>query len=85
MNDMLIGGIAVTSLIAAFLFWRFYQDTRDGFFIYFALAFVLEGVSRLPFVFTDMAAEDRPLMYLVRLAAYALILAAIWRKNRPGR
>ena len=83
--SVILAGASLYGLVAAFLFWRFYQDTRDRFFIYFALAFVLEGASRLPFVFTDLADEDRPFMYLIRLAAYALILAAIWRKNRPGR
>jgi hypothetical protein len=55
MNALLIGGIAATALIAAYLFVRFYQRTGDRFFIYFAVAVLLEGVNRIPKAFVPGA------------------------------
>lgn len=85
MNALLVGGIATTSVIAAFLFLKFYWQTKDSFFLYFAAAFVLEGLNRVPKAFSSDAGEDKPEFYLVRLLAYALILVAIWQKNRTKR
>lgn len=85
MNNLLIGGIAVTGLIAAFIFFRYYLETRDRFFVYFSLAFLLEGLNRIPKAFTADPREDHPAFYLVRLVSYGLILFAIWQKNRSRK
>ena len=42
-NMMLIGGIAVAGIAVALFFLRFWRSTGDRFFLYFALAFVLDG------------------------------------------
>jgi hypothetical protein len=80
MNQMLMGAIAVASLMVGFFFFRFWHDTRDRFFLYFALSFWIEAGNRL----LAGATEDGELFYSVRLLAYGLILLAIWQKNRPG-
>jgi len=82
MNQMLSGAIAVASLTVALFFLRFWRNTRDRFFLFFALSFLLEGVNRIVLGLLSDAREDNPLFYSVRVVAYGLIVAAIWQKNR---
>jgi hypothetical protein len=83
MNQMLMGAIAVGSLLAGLFFFRFWRHSRDKFFLYFALSFWIEGLNRVALGLLVYASEDNPLFYSVRIVAYGLILAAIWQKNRP--
>lgn len=82
MADMLNGAIAIGWLIAGLFFFRFWRHTRDKFFLYFALSFWLESGNRVVLGLVANANEGHPGHYLVRLVAYALILLAIWQKNR---
>ena len=82
MNQMLSGAIAIASLAAALFFLRFWRHTRDRFFLYFALSFALEGGNRIAMGLLVHLSEDNALFYSVRVVAYGLIVAAIWRKNR---
>jgi uncharacterized membrane protein HdeD (DUF308 family) len=82
MNQLMLGAIVMASLVAALFFLRFWRDTRDRFFLFFALAFLGEGVNRLLLALTAVSQEREPLLYLVRLVAFGLIIAAILDKNR---
>ncbi|HEY8608208.1 MAG TPA: DUF5985 family protein [Noviherbaspirillum sp.] len=88
MNDILVGAIATASFIVALFFFRFWSSTRDRLFLCFSLAFFIEGANRLLLgnpVHGDAGGEDH-VVYLLRLASYALILVGIWLKNRaPAR
>lgn len=88
MNDMLLGAIVTASLIAALFFLRFWRSTGDRFFLFFAMAFALDGLNRLMTgsaltSSVGQADEEFPLYYLIRLLGYSLILFAIYDKNRP--
>ena len=83
MADLLTGAIVCASVIASLIFLRFWRSTSDRFFLYFALSFLIEGLNRLHSAFTAQYYEDVPIRYVIRLIAYALILMAIWEKNRP--
>lgn len=85
MNEMLLGGIATAAVVAGLFFVRFWRATGDRFFLFFAVAFFLEAFSRLLIGVTGAPREDAPIFYLIRLAAYGLILVAILDKNRPRR
>jgi uncharacterized membrane protein HdeD (DUF308 family) len=85
MNDLFAGAIAMASFIIALFFLRFWRDSRDRFFLYFALSFGIEGVHRIVSALSYDDNEDSPLHYLVRLLAYGLILWAILEKNLPAR
>ena len=85
MSDLFSGAIAMASFIIALFFLRFWRDSRDRFFLYFALSFGIEGVHRIVTALTYDDNEDSPLHYLVRLLAYGLILWAILEKNLPAR
>jgi hypothetical protein len=83
MDMMLTGAIACASLLVAVFFLRFWKSTGDRFFLYFALSFGIQGLNRIHIGLKGPASEDEATIYLIRLAAYILILVAIWQKNRP--
>ena len=78
----LAGAVTALFLAAGLFFLRFWKRTRDGLFMAFALAFFLLALGQGVLVLAAVPDEDRSLLYLIRLAAFALILAAIIRKNR---
>jgi len=82
MVEMLIGAISLAAVLVGLFFLRFWYESRDRFFLMFAIAFWLEGIHR--FIVYQWAGtnESSPLHYLVRLLAYGLILIAIIDKNR---
>jgi hypothetical protein len=84
MNDMsalLAGGLVVACAIVGLIFLRYWKATRDSFFLFFAFAFWLQGGQWLYSGLSGPDNEHLPLAYLLRLAAYGLIVAAIVRKN----
>ena len=80
--DFLSGAIVMGFLLAGLFFLRFWTRTRDGLFLAFALAFWLLGLMQCLLVFADIPDEERSWLYLLRLAAFALILVSIGFKNR---
>lgn len=85
MNLILLGAIAMASLVAALFFLRFWKLTHDRFFLFFAIAFFVEGLSRVVLGLDNMPSEEEPLAYLIRLLAFLLIIIAIIDKNRAGK
>lgn len=82
MNSVILGAIAMASMVAALFFLRFWRDTRDRFFLLFAIAFGVEGLNRALLGLTAASQEQEPFFYLVRLFTFGLILVAIVDKNR---
>lgn len=80
----LSGAVTMGFVIAALFFLRFHKRTGDGLFLAFALAFALLGLVQALLAFANIPLEERSWIYLIRLAAFALILVAIWRKNREA-
>ena len=85
MQQMLMGAIAAGWVVAGLFFFRFWRQTQDRFFLFFALSFWLEAGNRVALGVLLNAREDNPLFYGLRVVAYGLILLAIWQKNRPRR
>jgi hypothetical protein len=81
-TTFLSGAVSALFLVAGLFFLRFWKRTRDGLFLAFALAFFLLGIGQGLLTLAVIPDEERSLLYLIRLAAFALILAAIIRKNR---
>jgi hypothetical protein len=77
-----LGAIAFGSALAALFFVRYYRDTRDELFLFFAAAFVLEALNRVVLTFDASPNEASPRYYLLRAFGYGLILLGIYRKNR---
>jgi len=85
MNLLMAGAIGMASLIIALFFVRFWRSSGDRFFLYFALSFTIEGLHRIYAAMRPDGSEDSPMHYLIRLAAYLLIIWAILEKNLPRR
>jgi uncharacterized membrane protein HdeD (DUF308 family) len=85
LSSVLLGAVAMASGVAALFFLRFWQQTRDSFFLFFAAAFGLDALARFVLGIADLSEETQPLIYLARLVTFCLIIVAIIRKNRPSR
>ena len=83
--DFLSGAVALGFFVCALFFLRFWRRTRDTLFLAFALAFVLMGLGQSILALTNIPTEERGSIYLLRLAAFAVIIFAIVRKNRESR
>ena len=82
--DFLSGALTMGFAIAGLFFLRFWKRTGDGLFLPFALAFWLLGLAQALLTFTNIPVEERSWLFLLRLAAFSLILASIWIKNRKS-
>ena len=85
MNQLLLGAIAMGSIVIGLFFLRFWKNTGDRFFLFFATAFGLEGVNRALLGLFERSDEYEPIIYLIRLLSFVLILIAIVDKNRSGQ
>jgi uncharacterized membrane protein HdeD (DUF308 family) len=84
LNLMLCGAIAMASVVAGMFFLRFWQRSRDRFFMLFALSFFVEGANRIALALSERPNEGSPLVYGVRMLSYLLIIAAVVDRNRSG-
>lgn len=75
------GALIFGYLIASLFFLRFWRRTRDGLFIWFAVAFCLMAINQLALAFLDVPDDEMHYIYLIRISAFVLILWAIVWKN----
>jgi hypothetical protein len=81
MNQFLWGALAMAALTCALYFLRFWRETRDRLFAFFALAFAMLGLNWVGLMVVD-APEERHKVLLLRLLAFLLIIGAIIDRNR---
>jgi Family of unknown function (DUF5985) len=81
----LLGTLTAMFIVAAAFFLRFWVDTRDSLFLAFAASFFLEAISRIALLGVARPNEGNTMIYIIRLIASLLILAAIIRKNYGKR
>ena len=82
MVSQFISGLTTMGFcVAGAFFLRFWHRTGDGLFAAFAIAFWLFALNQGLAVFLSDPREDQSWIYLLRLAGFALIIAAIIRKN----
>jgi hypothetical protein len=79
------GATVMACIVAVSFFVRFWHRTREPLFAWFAVAFGLMGLNWGLLALVDPADEFRPYLYLLRLAAYGTIIAAVIQKNRKPR
>ena len=78
------GMVSAGFLVSGLFFLRFWRKTHDSLFMSFALAFWLLGLGQALVALTDIPVEERSWLFLLRLAAFSLILISIWLKNRKA-
>lgn len=75
------GVITMGLLVAGLFFLRFWLRTGDRLFAAFAAAFGLLAVNQALAYLVDLGREEVGWAWLLRLAAFLLIIAAIVGKN----
>ena len=81
MPEFAAGAITLGYAVVGVFFLRFWRRTRDGLFAAFAGAFWLMAVNSFLVEFLNLPREHVGWVYLLRLAAFALIIVAIVNKN----
>lgn len=76
------GLITMGFLVSGLFFVRFWIRTQDTLFAAFAAAFWLLAANQALLALSNLPVEERSWMYLLRLAAFAIIIVAIALKNR---
>lgn len=85
MSLFLWGALAMASATIAIFFLRFWTQSRDRLFLFFAMAFAAFALHWLGLGIVAPPEESRHYLYLLRLLAFVLILAGIVDKNRTTR
>ena len=81
MSGLIVAGYVVISLY----FLRFWRESGDRLFGSFALAFALLAVQRGLLTVSLAEGNGATLLYLLRLLAFLIIIAAVIDKNRQAR
>ena len=76
------GVLAMGYIAVAISLLRLWRVARDRLFTYFIFAFLLLAAERLVAVLTLRVLENATWLYVIRLAAFVLFIAAIVDKNR---
>ena len=84
-NDFLAGAVAMGFAVAALMFLKFWHRTREGLFLAFAGSFLLLSINHAMLSLSNVPLEERSSLSLIRLAAFLLIIGALWRQNRRKR
>lgn len=82
---LLSGLITMGFLVASLFFARFWRRTGDALFAAFAAAFILLALNQALVIVLNLEREELGWIYLLRLAAFTLIILAIVGKNWRGR
>ena len=84
LEDFLGGAVAMGFAVAALFFLKFWRKTREKLFLAFAGSFLLLSATQSLLTLSGIPTEERSWLYLLRLMAFLLILAAMWWQNRRG-
>lgn len=84
MRTFMWGVLAMASLVAALFFLRFWRESRERLFVFFALAFTGLAANWIGLAVIDHPTDEAQpkYAYLVRLVAFVILLIGIVDKNR---
>ena len=85
MTDFVYGVLAAGFLIAGVFFLRFWTKTRERLLLIFACAFWLMATTQTLLGILDLDREEQSWVYLIRLAAFVLIIIGIVAVNLRRR
>jgi hypothetical protein len=78
------GMITMGFLVATMFFARFWARTRDPLFLAFAAAFFLLAANQALVALLELPREELSRVYILRILAFAIIIAGIFWKNRTN-
>lgn len=78
------GALTMASAVAGLFFLRFWRQTGDRLFVFFALAFFALAVHWFGLAWVNPGIESRHQLYVVRLLAFLVLIAGILDKNARG-
>ena len=81
LGAFLSGATTAGFVIASLFFLSFWRRTHDSLFAAFAAAFLLLAANQGLITLAGIPEEHRSWVYLLRLAAFALLIVAIVAKN----
>ncbi len=81
MNQFVLGLVVMAAAVAGLFFLRFWRRTGDSLFAAFATAFVLLALNQGIAALRDLGRDEIGWVWLLRLAAFLLIIVAIVQKN----
>ena len=82
--NFVAGMITMGYIVAGGFFLRFWRRSGDALFAVFAISFWLMALNQAIVALARIPREEQSPAYLLRLAAFLLIIFAIWRKNRDS-
>jgi hypothetical protein len=85
MYQVISGALFASAMVAMLFFVRFYVETRERLFLFFAIAFAALGTNWLLVAILNPVREEEPYYYLLRLAAFLILIIGIYDKNRDPR
>ncbi len=83
--NVFYGAFAAGFFVVAAFFLRFYGRTKAPLLLIFSLAFALLATSYFLLGATQIPREEQSWIYLIRLAAFVLIIVGIVWTNLRGR
>lgn len=84
LTTFLYGALSAAFAVAAMMFLRLWQRSKDRLFGFFAAAFGVLAVERILLTAVNPDYEFAPYVYVARLIASGLIIVAIVDKNRQA-
>jgi hypothetical protein len=79
------GAVTMGFAVASLFFARFWTRTSDRLFLIFAVAFALLALNQALAALVEFGREELSWVYLLRLAAFGLIIFGVVSKNLAGR
>ena len=81
-----VSGLVTMGFVTASLFFiRFWYRTREILFLAFGIAFLLFALNQALVAISGASREDNSIFYVLRLAGFGLLIAAIVMKNLKGK
>ena len=75
------GALSMGCAVIGLFLLRFWRETSDRLFVFFAVGFWTLGLHWFGLAFVNPGIESRHELYLVRLAAFLILIVGIVDKN----
>lgn len=85
MAEFMRGATMMAEAGISLFFLKYWKETRDPLFLYFALGFCVMAISQLVVCIAKDSSEFGPIGYGIRASAFILLLLGIFEKNKPSK